>query len=287
MEAQQFDPARHLSLVSGKEYLEVKWRLVWLRTNHPDATIHTTLISHANSMAVVQAHVIVPGGGEAMGLGMEDAQGFGDYLEKAETKAIGRALGALGFGTQFCSDFEFGAAAGRVVDSPVANGSAPAPMRQDAPRQQQQQTRANGASEKQYGLIDRMVRDDNVSADDLANMIVTASNGYSTYETLTSRDASSLIDLLKGGDKPAPTQNQGSGYANTPRPAAGNTGDAMTPAQSSLISRLWLEKGASPDEGSKHAYVLEAYGIAWEDMTKRDASTMIEAIKQDDWTPIA
>jgi len=44
----------------------------------------------------------------------------GDYIEKAETKALGRALAALGFGTQFCPDFEFGAREGRVVDAPVA-----------------------------------------------------------------------------------------------------------------------------------------------------------------------
>ena len=71
--------------------------------------------------------VSIPGGGSATGWGSESSGDFRDYLEKAETKAIGRALAALGFGTQFCPDFEFGAAAGRVVDSPVKVTARPRP----------------------------------------------------------------------------------------------------------------------------------------------------------------
>src|SRR3546814_7260726 len=44
----------------------------------------------------------------ATGYGSETPKDFGDYIEKAETKAIGRALGALGFGTQFTDDFDEG-----------------------------------------------------------------------------------------------------------------------------------------------------------------------------------
>ena len=47
-----------------------------------------------------------------------------DYIEAAETKAIGRALAALGYGTQFCSDFDFSSNArpgkAQVVDAPVS-----------------------------------------------------------------------------------------------------------------------------------------------------------------------
>src|SRR6187551_681192 len=124
-----FDPSRHLSLISGKEYLEVKWRLVWLRTEYPDAVIETNLVRLEENFAVFEAKVTIPTGGSATGYGSEDVQGFRDFIEKAETKAIGRALGALGFGTQFTQDFEFGGEQGRVVDSPVS--------RQDAPRAMQ------------------------------------------------------------------------------------------------------------------------------------------------------
>jgi hypothetical protein len=114
-----FEPARHLTRVGGSDYLEVKWRLVWMRDQHPDAMVRTELLSHSDNTAVFRAIVEIPGGGCAYGHGSESAGDFRDYLEKAETKAIGRALAALGFGTQFCPDHEFGASVGRVVDSPV------------------------------------------------------------------------------------------------------------------------------------------------------------------------
>ena len=114
-----FEPGRHLTKVNGADYLEVKWRLVWLRETHPDAVVETELVSHDGSFAVFRAKVTLPSGGGATGWGSEGVDDFRDYIEKAETKAIGRALAALGFGTQFCPDFDFGAAAGRVVDSPI------------------------------------------------------------------------------------------------------------------------------------------------------------------------
>src|SRR5215204_2700591 len=114
-----FDPSRYLTKVGASDYLEVKWRLVWLREAHPDATIDTELVSHDDGMAVFRARVAIPGGGSASGFGSEGYNDFRDYLEKAETKALGRALAALGFGTQFCPDFEFGADRGAVVDSPI------------------------------------------------------------------------------------------------------------------------------------------------------------------------
>jgi hypothetical protein len=117
--ATAFDPSRYLTKVSGSDYLEVKWRLVWLREAHPDAMVETELVSHADSFAVFRAKVTIPGGGSATGWGSEGLDDFRDYIEKAETKAIGRALAALGFGTQFCPDFDFGAGAGRVVDAPI------------------------------------------------------------------------------------------------------------------------------------------------------------------------
>jgi hypothetical protein len=118
-----FDPSKYLTRVSGSDYLEVKWRLVWLRQRHPDAVIETQLVEHEGDSAIFRASVSIPGGGSSTGWGSEHAGDFRDYIEKAETKAIGRALAALGFGTQFCPDFEFGAGAGsgslKVVDAPV------------------------------------------------------------------------------------------------------------------------------------------------------------------------
>jgi hypothetical protein len=99
-----FDAEKHLTRVGGAQYLEVKWRVYWLRTAHPDAIIATELISHQSNVAVFKAKVEIPGGGSATGWGSESYDDFRDYLEKAETKALGRALAVLGFGTQFAGD---------------------------------------------------------------------------------------------------------------------------------------------------------------------------------------
>ena len=146
MTTKAFDAGKYLTNLNGRDYLEVKWRLLWLRTEHPDAVIETELVKHGGGLALFRARVAVPGSGVATGWGSETADDFGEYIEKAETKALGRALAALGYGTQFCEDFDFSAqsqkrgrraaaapprrppqadaerptAATRVVDSPVA-----------------------------------------------------------------------------------------------------------------------------------------------------------------------
>lgn len=115
-----FDASRYLVSLKGRDYLEVKWRLLWLRTEHPEAIIETELVRLDQGYAVFKAKVSVSDGGSATGWGSEDVGDFADYLEKAETKALGRALAALGYGTQFTEDFEFHKDGGQaVVDSPV------------------------------------------------------------------------------------------------------------------------------------------------------------------------
>jgi hypothetical protein len=114
-----FDAAKHLSRVNGGDYLELKWRLVWLRDRHPDAEIATELVWHEGQEALFRAAVRIPGGGSATGWGSENAGDFRDYLEKAETKAIGRALAALGFGTQFCADHETGGSVAEEEPAPA------------------------------------------------------------------------------------------------------------------------------------------------------------------------
>lgn len=105
----KFDPTRHLRQLRGRggnaDYLDVKWRLVWLRSEHPDAQITTEHVTITSEMAIFKAQVTIPGAGSATGYGSETAKDFGDFIEKAETKALGRALIALGYGTQFAQEF--------------------------------------------------------------------------------------------------------------------------------------------------------------------------------------
>ncbi len=72
---------------------------------------------HGRGYARFKAIVTTGDGGRATGHKAENAANFGDYYEKSETGSIGRALAALGFGTQF-SDEEF-AEGERIVDAPV------------------------------------------------------------------------------------------------------------------------------------------------------------------------
>jgi hypothetical protein len=148
--APSFDPANHLIKVrGGADYLEVKWRLVWFRNEHPNGRVQTEVQEHdrnegyARVRARVEFDRVVYGQvftavGESTGT--ETAKDFPDYLEKAETKAIGRALAALGYGTQFAEEFEMRNVDGspHVVDAPVSrsratNGYEPESMR-NAPR---------------------------------------------------------------------------------------------------------------------------------------------------------
>jgi hypothetical protein len=126
--AKPFDPSKHLTDIGNKQYLEVKWRLVWLREKYPNAQLTTEMLEHSDSHAIFKAKVYVPTnepgeqGPLATGYGSETKSDFGDFIEKAETKAIGRACAALGFGTQFCDDFAEGES---VTDSPVQRRAPP------------------------------------------------------------------------------------------------------------------------------------------------------------------
>jgi hypothetical protein len=137
-----FEAGKYLSNVNGRDYLEVKWRLLWLRTEHPEATVETELVKHEGDLALFRARVAIPDGGAATGWGSETAGDFGDYIEKAETKALGRALAALGYGTQFCEDFDFSAqtsvrskrAAAAASGRPQRAANPPAEHPEAAPR---------------------------------------------------------------------------------------------------------------------------------------------------------
>jgi hypothetical protein len=60
-------------------------------------------------------------GGTATGTGTETRQRFEDFVEKAETRAIGRALAALGIGTQFVG--EELSEGDHIADAPGSQGT--------------------------------------------------------------------------------------------------------------------------------------------------------------------
>lgn len=115
-----FKPEDHMMDLKGKLYLQVMWRLVWFREEHPDWCINTELVSldKETNTAIFKAEIMEPHTEQVLstGYGSECVRDFKDFLEKAETKAVGRALAMLGYGTQFAPDLD---EEERIVDSPV------------------------------------------------------------------------------------------------------------------------------------------------------------------------
>ena len=118
----------------GKDYLEVKYRLVWFREEKPNWTIETEFVSVTDKSAFARASVKDESGKIiSTSHKYEDLQGFRDFIEKAETGAIGRALALLGFGTQFCADeLDEGK---RIVDSPVGHSKPETQSVKEKPRE--------------------------------------------------------------------------------------------------------------------------------------------------------
>ena len=132
----RFDPTKYLRTIktrSGKQetYLPVPARLLWLRSDHPNASVLTEALKLDDRNAIFKATITLPGGAVAVGHGSEAAGDFGDYIEKAETKAIGRALAALGYGmesAEILDDSTIAATTATDMLPVVVPAPAPAPI---------------------------------------------------------------------------------------------------------------------------------------------------------------
>jgi hypothetical protein len=110
--------------LKGKEYLQIQHRVVWFREDHPTWGILTEIVEHSPTHAIAKAHIHDDEGRTiATAVKAETKQGFSDFLEKAETGAIGRALALCGYGTAFSAlDFEEG---NRLADAPILSSPIP------------------------------------------------------------------------------------------------------------------------------------------------------------------
>jgi hypothetical protein len=109
------------------DYLQVKYRVVLFRERFPHGRITTEeiLVDLDRGYARYKTTVDDGEGGTATGFGTETQADFGDFAERAETRAVGRALALLGFGTEFVgSDLTEGE---HVCDAPSTNGSTEMP----------------------------------------------------------------------------------------------------------------------------------------------------------------
>jgi hypothetical protein len=128
-------------VLSGKRYLQVAGRVLLFRDVHPSGGIHTELITLDLEKGFAQYKAVVV---DANGLilatayGSETLKGFPTgWIEKAETVAVGRALAAAGFGTQFAlADFHDHHDA-KLADAPVTPPDAVAAEATKKPTQAQ------------------------------------------------------------------------------------------------------------------------------------------------------
>lgn len=105
--------------LKGKPYLQAAYRILWFREEHPDWLIKVEFIRLEESYCVAKAEVFDTDLKlRAVAHKREDKKDFMDFMEKAETGAIGRALAMIGYGTQFTGD-ELNEGS-RIVDSPVS-----------------------------------------------------------------------------------------------------------------------------------------------------------------------
>jgi hypothetical protein len=215
-----FNAEKHLMNLSGKAYLEVKWRLVWFRLECPNGTIDTEEVDvdldreveaeiptgnwipdpnrpgrkmpekttrRARGYARFRAVVTDGKGGRATATKSENAASFPDYIEKAETGAVGRALAMLGYGTQFTGD-ELSEDY-RIVDAPVDRTPTPT------------STESNGASRKPVAAARPVA----TTAATNGNGKTNGSNGSADASTpATEQQLSSLRKLCQHLGKPEP-----------------------------------------------------------------------------------
>ena len=190
-----FNPGEHMMNLKGKDYLQVMWRLVWFREEKSLWSIEPEIIEMDDTHAVFRAVIRDEAGAvKCIGHGSESKRDFGDYIEKAETKAVGRALAMLGYGTQFtASELDEGE---RIVDSPVARtGSREAAQAVGKAKLEQinaqlEATAANGAAtDTQKKWIT-----DNASAGDWLNIM----QKYGpNLERLSAKAALRVIEQIK------------------------------------------------------------------------------------------
>jgi len=99
------------------DYLPVAARIAWFRKDHPYWSIITKAVQLADKAIVMKA-IIKDMTGSIIATARKKGTeiGFPDYIEKAETGAIGRALAMCGYGTLQAPEFD---EQDRLADAPV------------------------------------------------------------------------------------------------------------------------------------------------------------------------
>lgn len=207
--------------LKGKAYLQVAHRLVYFREEHPQGRIVCNVVSLTDTAAVAKAEIYFVGSKPdgntfeilvASAHKKETEENFGDFIEKAETGAVGRALAMAGFGTQFEPELDEG---DRLADSPVATpsrntvprpeakpqpanilhsgGTAPvAPLQPEVPK-----STSREAINKKINLTSKVIIESKRASKEEVGGILSL-YGVSTKEELNDEQAKDLLVKLEG-----------------------------------------------------------------------------------------
>jgi hypothetical protein len=255
----------------GKPYLEVQYRLVWFREEHPDWRIATEGVQILADVALMRA-TIMNEKGEAMATAhkQEHKAHFADFIEKAETGAIGRALAMCGYGTQFTIDLD---EADRIVDAPTERrrpdaeqppaatgkvapkGAKAGPKQKDGPQEgasgSTSRDKANAEVLRVYKLF--------LSRYPQINFETVLTQRYNVTETrlMTVEQLQDFAAFLQAGvNAPEPsTKAQGKANGAAPGPSALPVSDGQRKA----LAGVAKERGWKPDQVT--AYMVAAWGV--------------------------
>lgn len=161
MIAADFDPNDHLMNLKGRDYLNVQSRLLWFIRDQraliaaglarEPYSVRTELVDLDRDAGWAHFKTVARDvlGNESVMYGSESAKDFGDFIEKASTKSLGRALLGLGYGTAFAPEMDEG---DRVVD-------APGERRQNSSRRQNATSAASAAPRRQSVIREAPVQE--------------------------------------------------------------------------------------------------------------------------------
>lgn len=172
-------------------------RILWFREEKPDWGIETEIISHTQEYSVVKATIKDEKGRViADGIKSETAKGFADHLEKAQSGAIGRALGFVGYGTLFATELDEG---DRLADSPQAPtahfNSVPIPDQYYSQTQEQEEITPEVITEKQAKRLFAIAKTKGLSNDAIKDIL--SVYGYQSSKDINWKDYTKIIKAIE------------------------------------------------------------------------------------------
>jgi hypothetical protein len=207
----------YIKVQGNKQYLPVPQRVQWFRGDHPDWTIGTSVVelNWAEGYAVMRAEVSDDTGRlSASGIKTETRKGFGDFVEKAETGAVGRALARAGYGTEDALDLD----GDRFADAPIEQ-----PERGQSNTARAATTRPGGAttgrprSGDDYRKVEllQVMREHGLEFSDVERYAAVV--GIDRDKGATHEQMDALIDAVRGHGTDAPIESPvSSGPAEEP-----------------------------------------------------------------------